>query len=268
MAIRARGRALRRAIQRSRHVTRRIPFIYREIRKAPGVHGYELRSGGRVRLRHHGIDAFLLDEVLHAEVYSIPAPVRQRLDARTAPLKIVDLGANIGLATKYLLRQYPAASVVAYEPDPSTVAVLRGFVADNALGDRVRLVEACAGPAEGEVQFHALGSPLSGIVDPGVHDAGKTLSLPQRDAFPDLLEADLIKMDIEGGEWAILGDPRWREIRAEAVVLEYHAHSSLSRGPEAEARDALEAIGYAVEVRERHDSTGILWAWRREAAAS
>ena len=40
------------------------------------------------------------------------------------------------------------------------------------------------------------------------------------DVLGQIAEADLVKMDIEGGEWGILADPRIA--RQRALVLEYH----------------------------------------------
>jgi FkbM family methyltransferase len=258
---RARGRALRRASRRSRHLRGRARFVYSEYRKLPGVHAYDLRDGtGRLRLRHSGIDAFLLDEILSNRVYALPEPVARQLGAEPV---IVDLGANIGLATHSFLQSYPGAHVVAYEPDPSTVGLLRGFVADNDLADRVEIVEACAGEADGEVKFLASGSPLSGTVDPAAPAAAEAITLRQVDAFPHLLEADLVKIDIEGGEWPILRDPRWRDIKAAGIVLEFHPHSSVSGSPRGEAQALLESAGYVVDLREDRGDHGVFWAWRQ-----
>jgi FkbM family methyltransferase len=260
----ARVRALRRAIRRSQHLRGRVRFVYSEYRKLPGVHAYDLRDGsGRLRLRHNGFDAFLLDEILGNRVYALPEPVARQLGAGGAEPVIVDLGANIGLATHAFLQSYPRARVVAYEPDPSTVELLRGFVADNDLADRVEIVEACAGEADGEVRFVAAGSPLSGAVDPADPAGEGAIVLRQVDAFPHLLEADLLKIDIEGGEWPILRDPRWRDVKAAGIVLEFHPHSSVSGSPRGEAQALLESAGYVVDLREERGDHGVFWAWRQ-----
>jgi len=257
------------AVRRSRHVRGRVSFVIRELRKSPRSRTYELRSGGYIHIRHQGVDAFLIEEILENQIYRIPEGARSALAALDREPRIVDLGANIGLASHRLLSEFPAGSVVGYEPDPDTASVLRRFVAENSLGDRYEVVEACAGPVDGEVTFRALGSPLSREVDPAQARENEVLTrLPQRDVFPHLERADLIKIDIEGAEWPILQDPRWPKVKACAVVLEFHARPHLKRPAVEEARDALEHAGYSVELRELRpaengaDATGVLWAWR------
>ena len=44
--------------------------------------------------------------------------------------------------------------------------------------------------------------------------------------FPHLHDADLLKIDIEGGEWPLLTDARFGELKVPAIVLEYHAYDS------------------------------------------
>ncbi len=40
-----------------------------------------------------------------------------------------------------------------------------------------------------------------------------------------------MKIDIEGAEWALLADPRFRELRAPVVGLEYHAQGGAPADP-------------------------------------
>ncbi|HEX8649122.1 MAG TPA: FkbM family methyltransferase [Thermoleophilaceae bacterium] len=62
----------------------------------------------------------------------------------------VDVGANIGTTTLAAVR-CGAERVVAVEPAPANVATIRLNVADNGLGDRVRVVEAAASDRDGSV---------------------------------------------------------------------------------------------------------------------
>ena len=241
----------------------------RELRKSRSSRTYELREGGRVHLRHDGVDAFLIEELFENDVYAMPEGARAALAGATHEPRIVDLGANIGLATHRLLRLFPNGRVVAYEPDPSTAAVLRRFVAENDLDDRVEVIEAFAGPRAGTVTFRALGSPLSRAVGTAAIETGAGLiEVPQRDVFADLERADLIKIDIEGAEWPILRDPRWPGLPARAVVLEVHPDQSLTESPVRTATAVLEAAGYTTKLCDLQppadggESTGVLWAWR------
>ena len=253
------------ALARSRHVRERARFVLREQFRLRGPHLYRLRGGQRVCLRHDGSDAFVLDEVLGGGAYRLSPQVVAALHGPGSAVRILDLGANVGLATLKLLAHFPRGSVVAYEPDPDNARVLARTVDANDLGGRVRIVEACAGTARGRVRFAASRGAVSHALSDGETVPG-AVELPVRDVFEDLVEADLVKMDIEGAEWEILDDPRWPACGAAAMVLEFHARTPFDRPAEEVAADALRDAGYEVELRElRREGqavAGVLWGWR------
>jgi len=77
---------------------------------------------------------------------------------------------------------------------------------------------------------------------------------------------DVMKMDIEGGEWAVLTDARLSDLGADALVLEWHARGC----PEGDAHAAtirlLNAAGYSrLQEVESGPDNGLLWAWREKA---
>src|SRR5207248_5016744 len=83
-----------------------------------------------------------------------------------------------------------------------------------------------------------------------------------RDVFPFLVDADLIKIDIEGGEWEILADPRLEELRAVAIVLEYHPLYCANGDPEQVVRDSLRRVSYRTAAPIRGYDAGMMWAWK------
>lgn len=48
------------------------------------------------------------------------------------------------------------------------------------------------------------------------------MSVAAADVLPYLADTDLVKMDIEGGEWEILADPRLGARLHQALVLGHH----------------------------------------------
>ncbi len=158
------------------------------------------------------------------------------------------------------------AQVVAYEPDPDNLEVLRANVAGGGGGARWRIVPACAAAAAGEVAFMGGRFAESRVPEPGAE--GPTRIVAVHDVFPDLADADLVKIDIEGGEWEILGDPRFADLPARAVVLEYHTWRCPQPEPRAAALAALRRAGYTPgEPEEDAPGFGVLWAWREGDAA-
>jgi FkbM family methyltransferase len=119
---------------------------------------------------------------------------------------ILDCGANIGLATLYFKWLYPAAQIIAFEPDPTTFSTLQ----DNISGNRLPGVVAhniALGGKDTEISFHVpeLGSLMMSAVPSRVQ--GKTLRVPCRRLSTFITgEVDLLKLDIEGMEGPVLDE--------------------------------------------------------------
>jgi FkbM family methyltransferase len=233
-------------------VRERGRFIRTELQPRPVTATYRLReSGVAVAIRHHTGDVMVLDEIFSQAEYEPPQGV---VLANVA--SAVDLGANIGLFGAWLLGRFPEARIVAYEPDPGNAAVHRLAIEANGLGDQWRLVEAFAGASTGTTGF------VAGLH--AVSHEGEGIPVPVVDVLPELAYVDLVKIDIEGAEWPILADSRFREIRAGVVVLEYHAKGSRGTHAAEAAERALVDAGYAVHQAGRKPvfGAGILWGVR------
>jgi FkbM family methyltransferase len=259
-----RARAL---VQTARVTDRPAAFIGRELaargRRGNGdLASYRLQGFGcEVGLRHGTIDIPLLFDIMVERSYEPPGQV---LDAAGPEgLRLIDLGANIGLSSLFLASVLPIAGLVAYEPDPRRAAQLRSNLGGCPALGGWRVVEACAGARGGEVDFQLAGESRFSRIVPGDR-SGVSRRVPVVDAFPDLLEADVAKIDIEGGEWELLGDPRFGDLAARALVLEYHAWLCPEPDPRGLALGALAAAGYEVrEAGEHIPGFGEVWAWRR-----
>jgi FkbM family methyltransferase len=154
---------------------------------------------------------------------------------------IVDAGANIGLATLFFKHCYPNARILAFEPEPETFAMLERNVTSNRLTD-VSLFQVALGKEDGSVRLHghpgALGTTTMENVFPD----------PQTDTVVDVARlssfidepVDMLKLDVEGAELAVLDDlvaaSKLHLIRE--MVVECHHHIA----PEATSLYALLAL--------------------------
>jgi FkbM family methyltransferase len=220
---------------------------------------YELRASGlTVHLRHRSGDVAILNKIFARDAsrnsYEPPAEIAAALGS--AP-RILDAGANIGLFGVFALGRWPGAQITAYEPDPCNRDVLRRTVAANDVGSRWTVVGAAVSNAPGELSFvPGLGA--------GREDVG-TITVPTLDLFDEQGDGvDLIKMDIEGGEWAILADARLSALKAKVIRLEWHTIHCPERDARAEAVKLLRTGGFErfAEGDLGHDRNGVLWAWR------
>ncbi|MEQ8605221.1 MAG: FkbM family methyltransferase [Marivibrio sp.] len=137
---------------------------------------------------------------------------RALLDARALgrATRLVDIGAWIGPTALYAAAL--GAEVTAFEPDPAALSVLRANLALNpALAARVRVeptaLDATGGDADGCVTLASEepGNSMSGLF----RDAPERIRVPAATPGAAGLErlfatADLVKLDIEGGEFALL----------------------------------------------------------------
>lgn len=246
---------------RSSTVRGGLRFVLRELLRRPVVARYRLRAGDfEVVIRHATADVATLDEVFYSREYDFPSPVRRALDSAGPRLSVVDLGANIGLFDLWVLRHFPEAEVIAVEPDPSNLEVLRQCLALNDRTGRCTLVEAAASSREGTASFSAGHASLSRL-EPG----GGNVTVRTVDVFPHLESADLIKIDIEGGEWELLADPRFGQLAPRALVLEYHPHLAPEGDPAERARGLIAGTGLHVRPASQFGpGHGMLWGWRPE----
>jgi FkbM family methyltransferase len=231
--------------------------------------GYELRDSGlRFHLRHRTGDVAILNKIFARDQglnsYEAPAEVVAALGG--AP-KILDVGANIGMFGLWALRCWPGAQITAFEPEPGNLRVLRATVAANELGARWTVMPAAVSNEMTELSFVPGLRATSHIAD--THERG-TLTVPAIDLYEHQGSGvDLIKMDIEGGEWAILADSRLPELKTFAIRLEWHTMLCPARDAHAEALRLLRIGGFTrvLDASYEEEHNGVVWAWREPVVA-
>ena len=163
--------------------------------------------------------------------------------------RILDCGANVGLASLFFKRRFPAARITAYEADPALFAIARKNLSANGAAD-VELVNAAVWTSAGRLTFRAEGTDsgmidgLAGAVDgPAVDVASLRLRNILATERPDLL-----KLDIEGAEDAVLEDcePVLDQVRA--IVMDLHEFDpSVRQAPRVFERLTRAGFVYAVD---------------------
>jgi FkbM family methyltransferase len=115
--------------------------------------------------------------------------------------RILDCGANIGLASLYWVRRIPSARITAFEPDPILATLLRSNL-NACQASQVDVVEAAVWRENGELDF-AGGSPDAGRIRPG-RTGTSVAAVRLRDYLKQPVA--LLKLDIEGAEVEVLRD--------------------------------------------------------------
>ncbi len=172
------------------------------------------------------------------EVYAPPV-------ALSPPTRILDIGAHLGLATIYFARRYPNARIDSYEANPAAGALLEKNISRfaNAAAHSVA-VGAEAGQGELFIE-DIVGVPTdASIVSHDSRKVGKMVSVEIRDIRHVVNEPiGLIKLDIEGAEFACLEALAPDPAKIHCLVIEFHDYR---RGTEKinESLSMLQESGY------------------------
>ncbi len=274
------ARRLRGAWRAARPLHGAVGFVVREQlpeQATPRAGGYRLRASGlTVFLRHRTRDLYIFKEVFGAGddlgAYEPPAALAAMLEQADG-LSVLDLGGNIGLFGVFVMSRWPRASVHSFEPDPLNLQMLRRVISANGLQQRWTVTAAAVAAQEGTLEFvsglfgESQIAGLAGVANRGPAPAaladGRTISVAAVDLFAQDHDVELIKMDIEGGEWPILSDPRLTDLQARAIVLEWHAAACPEPDARAAALERLAAAGYTgLHESEDFGYRGLVWAWR------
>jgi FkbM family methyltransferase len=129
---------------------------------------------------------------------------------------ILDVGANIGMASLYLMQRFPKAKITAFEPDPRLAAIFRKNM--EAFGYCVHLDEAAAGTSAAIMGFQPDSGDGGRLSDTGT-DHVKVIRLKEYLYQP----VDLLKVDIEGAEFDVLMDCRDDLSIVRNLFVEYHS---------------------------------------------
>lgn len=154
---------------------------------------------------------------LAAQYHDIFRLGRYQLPPMPAP-RILDCGANIGLASIYWKRTHPLAVITAFEADPNIAQVAQSNIETAGFSD-VELVTAAVWESNGTLVFAADGADGGRAAGTGVPIAAVRL----RDYLED--PVSLLKLDIEGAEAAVLVDCADSLAHVDRVFVEYHSFS-------------------------------------------
>jgi FkbM family methyltransferase len=177
--------------------------------------------------------------------------VKRCLDfqAATDSPRILDCGANVGLASLFFARRYPKARISAYEADPALAGMLAENLSQNGIS-QTHATHAAVWTTNGELTFRCEGSD-SGMIDslPGAI-AGRSEVTVRSIRLRGLLEAepiDLLKLDIEGAEDAVLADCEPMLHRVRALILDLHEFDERNRRTPC-ILDRLTRAGFAYAI--------------------
>ncbi len=225
--------------------------------------GPNMRTPAGDRSWWTAVECFGRDNYRLASCHLPPGPV------------VIDVGANIGAFALAVLALRPEARVAAYEASPLALATLRANVASNRAEGAVTVhhaaVTGLAEPATVWLYEHIGDLCTSSLLGPvtasqigeadaaglGIPEFGAERTEVPAIALSELLgsgpqEVDLLKIDVEGAEYAILeATPLHLLGKVRRLVLEYH------RVPGHDIGELAERLGEAGLRWERHERSAL-----------
>jgi FkbM family methyltransferase len=174
-------------------------------------------------LRTQGSDIATYKEVMRLEVY------RSVCDYVRAPETIVDCGANIGLASLYFARRYPAARMFAIEPNQESYRELQRNIQLSNLEHRLTAILGAVWVRHATMATHFSGADdrfsacrvreasVSERTVPGFTMKDIVGMMPRR-------RISLLKIDVEGAEADLFGldqDISWLA-SVQTMAIEFH----------------------------------------------
>lgn len=205
-----------------------VQFLLRFFRPRQSLYRVNLRNYGPVSVRIHGSDISTLDQVFEQREYDLAGlgTAQDRITTRyehclsqgKVPV-IIDAGSNIGAAALWFHRLYPAATIVAIEPEPGNFEVLAANAADKP---QILAVEAAIAAREGKISI--VGGATGWDAQTQRSESGGIAAITITDALAKVPNGApfIAKIDIEGFESDLFSEnTQWLDDMA-MVIIEPH----------------------------------------------
>ena len=180
---------------------------------------------GRYSVKYFDREEFtgLKKEIFDEEIYSV--------DLKVSKPVILDIGAYIGLSVFYFKSRFPLSTVIAVEPNPTAFDILRENIEINNLAD-VILINKAVWKTTGKKGFFIDGTERGWNSTAGFYNGMWTGRQKTREIAVDTVTLndlvgdrgiDLMKVDIEGAETAVLTSSEKALKQVQNIIVEFHS---------------------------------------------
>ena len=198
-------------------------------------------------------DLAIFDVVTRRHFYELGEQRQKYLNG----LPVIDLGANIGAVAASFATQLPDSKILAVEPHPRNVVLLRQNA--SRYGDQIQVLPAGYGQRGESLSIGFIGNALSNSYEPSqgsglvpALDLGQILQKVE-DMTPNYDgRIGVVKVNIVGSERRLFEeDPALDHCldSAELVIVETHDH--ITAGASEAVWEALDGSGFTTNIRRR-----------------
>ncbi len=173
----------------------------------------------KVFLRTFSGDIAIFYEIFWNSVYQLPDECYKNTNT------IVDLGANIGMATLYFRHQCPDAFIYSVEPEESNFKLLLKNLKSGILKQNIIPLQAAIDSEDGEASIQINGLLYNSSITAANKNYAtiKTISMQTLCNRFNIERIDILKIDIEGTEKRLFeGDIDWLE-KVKYLLIEFHS---------------------------------------------
>jgi FkbM family methyltransferase len=202
-------------------------LLLKILRRVPSKEGKLLRAAARYprftphRFSYLGLNIEVSDFLSVAwQIKEFFGDKRMEFKSNRVDPVIIDCGSNVGISALYFKSLFPKARIYCYEADPHIAEILRRNLENNGAVD-VEVFQKVVWTHSNGVFFGSEGA------DGGsVHNTQNATFFPSvclREVLQQREAIDLLKIDIEGAEVAVLQDCVNELHRVKYLYVEYHS---------------------------------------------
>lgn len=223
---------------------------------------FKLRNENTIKVPKNMLPPF--KEIFFDQVYlkHIPQAILKK-----EKLSVIDIGANVGYFSIFMLYNFPGSRVYSFEPMPFNFNKIQHYKAENNLSGLTAYNKAVSG-TNGTLSLNHAGndafSTMASVYEStGRNNKIEVEAVTLESIFHDhkLDRLDFMKLDCEGSEYAILySAPETLLSSISAMSIETHA------GPGGNENNAslaafLKSKGFKV-IAADEGKAGYIWAWQ------
>jgi FkbM family methyltransferase len=164
-----------------------------------------------------------------------------------------DVGANIGLYS-LLASHSPKVNVIAFEPNPATVTLLKKNIEINRRTN-IRILDVALSESDGSALFDTVkrNKPIvSAFLTNKETDSTIEVAIRRGDTLVesgDIPAPDILKLDVEGAEYLVVKGMCNAIKSCRLVICEVHSQISKYGGSKADFEKYLQDLGFKIEYK-------------------
>ncbi len=138
---------------------------------------------------------------------------------------IYDCGSNIGLSCLYFKKIYPLARIKAFEADPKICDILKTNLSQNFIKG-VEVFDKAVWINDATLFFESEGADGGSLINSQSNNRIEVQAIRLRTLLEKEEHVNMLKMDIEGAETAVIEDCRDLLDKIDNLFIEYHSYTS------------------------------------------